>query len=136
MLKLYEYDDLLVDYAELSMGTMLRPLAVEADSLRRQDSRITTQIFARNDTAGEEYEDITLQFINVPSSWTAKMIAQDAEPTEASFDVLPNGNIVSHVDITDIVYHSIWVEITVPQGTPPAIIGQLKITVHGTRKVV
>ncbi len=135
MLKLYEYDDLLAGYAELSMGTMLRPLAVEADSLRRQDSRITTQIFVRNDTTGEEYESVTLQFINIPSSWTAKMVAQDTEPTEAVFDVLPNGNIVSHANVTDLVYHSVWVEITIPQGTPPAVFGLMKMTVHGTRKV-
>ncbi len=135
MLKLYEYDNLLVDYAELSMGTMLRPLSVQANSLRRQDSRITAQILVRNNTAGETYEDITLQFISIPSSWTAKMIAQVAEPTEAAFDVLPNGNIVSHTDIADTVYHSVWVEIIVPQGTPPAILGEMKITVHGTRKV-
>lgn len=135
MLKLYEYDNLLVDYAELSMGTMLRPLSVQANSLRRQDSRITAQILVRNDTAGETYEDITLQFISIPSSWTAKMIEQVAEPTEAAFDVLPNGNIVSHADVVDTVYHSVWVEIIVPQGTPPAILGDMKITVHGTRKV-
>lgn len=135
MLKLYEYDDLLVGYAELSMGTMLRPLSVQANSLRRQDSRITAQIFVRNDTADETYESITLQFINIPSSWTAKMIAQDSEPTEATFDLLPDGNIVSHANVTDLVYHSAWVEIVVPQGTPPAILGDMKISVHGTRKV-
>lgn len=136
MLKLYEYDNLLVDYAELSMGTMLRPLAVEANSLRRQDSRITQKIFVRNDEDDTAYESLTLQFINIPSSWTAKMVAQDSEPTEETFEVLPNGNIVSHANITDEAYYPLWVEITIPQGTPPAIFGKMKISVHGTRKVV
>ena len=136
MLKLYEYDNLLVDYVELSMGTMLRPLSIEANSLRRQDSRITKQIFVRGDENDTTYEDLTLQFINIPSSWSAKMIAQASEPTEETFTVLPNGNIVSHTDIIDKAYYPIWVEVIVPQGTPPAIFGKMKITVHGTRKIV
>lgn len=136
MLKLYEYDNLLDDYAELSMGTMMRPLALAASSLRRQDSRITRQIFVRNDETDVTHESITLQFINIPSSWTAKMISQTSEPTEEAFEILPSGNIVSHSNITDLAYYPLWIEVIIPQGTPPAILGKMKISVHGTRKVV
>lgn len=136
MLKLYEYDYLEDDYVELSMGTMLRPLALSASSLRRQDSRITKKIFIRNDEADVEITGITLKFINIPSSWTAKMVAQDSEPLESAFDVLPNGNIVSHANITTTAYYPLWIEIVIPQGTPPAIFGKMRISVHGTRTVV
>jgi len=136
MLKLYEYNDLQDDYAELSMGTMLYPLALTASSLRRQDSRITKKIFVRNDETDVNIEDITLKFINVPSSWTAKMIAQASEPLESAFDVLPNANIVSHADITSIAYYPVWIEIVIPQGTPPALFDKMRISVHGTRTVV
>ena len=136
MLKLYEFDDLQDDYVELSMGTMLRPLALTASSLRRQDSRITKKVFLRNDETDVNIEDITLKFINVPSSWTAKMIDQVSEPLESAFDILPNGNIVSHTDITDTAYHPVWVEIVIPQGTPPALFSKMRISVHGTRNVV
>lgn len=136
MLKLYEYDDLEAAYVELSMGTMLRPLALSASSLRRQDSRITKKIFVRNDESDVEITGITLKFINVPSSWTAKMVAQVSEPLESAFDILPNENIVSHADITDLVYNPIWVEVTIPQGTPPALFSKMRISVHGTRTVV
>lgn len=134
MLKLYEYDNLVDDYAELSMGTMLRPLALTASSLRRQDSRITKKIFVRNDETDADMEDITLKFINIPSSWTAKMIAQDSEPLETEFDVLPNGNVVTHADIITTAYYPVWIEIIIPQGTPPAIFDKMRISVHGTRK--
>lgn len=136
MLKLYEFDNLQDDYAELSMGTMIHPLALTASSLRRQDSRITKKIFVRNDEADVEITDITLKFINIPSSWTAKMIAQESEPLESAFDILPNGNIVSHSDITTTAYYPVWVEIVIPQGTPPAIFSKMRISVHGTRTVV
>lgn len=136
MLKLYEYDDLQESYVELSMGTMLYPLALTASSLRRQDSRITKKIFVRNDETDVNIEDITLKFINVPSSWTAKMIAQASEPLESAFDVLPNGNIVSHADITTTAYYPVWIEVVIPQGTPPALFDKMRIAVHGTRTVV
>lgn len=136
MLKLYEFDNLENDYVELSMGTMERPLATAASSLRREDSRITKKIFLHNDETGVDVEDITLRFINIPSSWTAKMIVQTTEPTEEAFDALANGNIVTHADITDTAYYPVWVEIVVPQGTPPAIFSKMKISVHGTRMVV
>lgn len=136
MLKLYEFDNLTDDYVELSMGTMERPLATAASSLRREDSRITKKIFLHNEETDVNVESITLQFINVPSSWTAKMIAQVTEPTEETFDALPNANIVSHADITDTAYYPVWVEIVVPQGTAPAVFSKMKISVHGTRKVV
>jgi hypothetical protein len=135
MLKLYEYDDLEDGHAELSMGTMLRPLVMEASSLRREDSRITKKIYVRNDEDNVTHESITLQFINIPSSWIAKMIAQASEPTEETFDVLPNGNIVTHDNITDKAYYPLWVEVVIPQGTPPALFGKMKISIHGTRKV-
>jgi hypothetical protein len=136
MLKLYEYDNLEDGYAELSMGTMLHPLVLSASSLRREDSRITQKIYVRNDENDVMHESITLQCINIPSSWLAKMIAQDSEPTPEAFDVLPNGNIVNHADITDKVYYPIWIEVIIPQGTPPALFGKMRISVHGTRKVV
>lgn len=136
MLKLYEYDDLQSDYVELSMGTMLRPLALAANSLRRQDSRITKKIFVRNDETDVNIEDITLKFINVPSSWTAKIIDQASEPLESAFDVLPNGNIVSHADIITTAYYPVWIEVVIPQGTPPALFSKMRISVHGTRKVI
>jgi hypothetical protein len=136
MLKLYEFDNLESDYVELSMGTMLRPLALSASSLRRQDSRITKKIFVRNDEADVEITGITLKFINIPSSWTAKMIAQESEPLETAFDILPNGNIVSHDDVTTTAYYPVWIEIVIPQGTPPAIFSKMRISVHGTRTVV
>jgi hypothetical protein len=136
MLKLYEYDNLQDEYVELSMGTMLHPLALTASSLRRQDSRITKKVFIRNDETDVNIEDITLKFINIPSSWTAKMIVQASEPLESEFDVLPNGNIVSHANITTTAYYPIWIEIIIPQGTPPALFDKMRISVHGTRKVV
>lgn len=136
MLKLYEYDNLEDAYVELSMGTMLHPLALSASSLRRQDSRITKKIFVRNDEADVEITGITLKFINIPSSWTAKMISQESEPLESAFDILPNGNIVSHANITTTAYYPLWVEIVIPQGTPPAIFSKMRISVHGTRTVV
>lgn len=136
MLKLYEFDNLESNYIELSMGTMLRPLALTASSLRRQDSRITKKIFVRNNEVDVEISDITLKFINVPSSWTAKMISQESEPLESAFDILPNANIVSHADITTTAYYPIWIEIIIPQGTPPAIFNKMRISVHGTRTVV
>jgi hypothetical protein len=136
MLKLYEFDELQDDYVELSMGTMLHPLALSASSLRRQDSRITKKIFVRNDEADVTITNITLKFINVPSSWTAKMISQASEPLESAFDVLPNGNIVSHADITTTAYYPVWIEVVIPQGTPPALFDKMRIAVHGTRTVV
>jgi hypothetical protein len=136
MLKLYEYDESVPGYVELSMGTMLRPLSVVANSLRVQDSRITRRIYLRNDEDDTQYTNIELQFLGIPSSWKGKMIAQASEPNEETFQALANGNIVSHANITDQAYHPIWVEIIVPQGTPPAIFSKMRINVSGTRKVV
>lgn len=136
MLKLYSWNETESQYDELSVGTMLMPLNLVARSLRGQDARVTERIYLRNDEDNTFYTDIELQFVNVPSSWKAKMIPQVSEPTEEDFLALPSGNIATQDDVSDKSYYPVWVEIVVPQGTTPSVFANMKIRIASTREVV
>jgi len=136
MLKLYSWNEAELQYDELSVGTMLMPLNLVAQSLRGQDARVTERIYLRNDEDNTLYTDIELQFVNMPSSWKAKMIPQVSEPSEEDFLALPNGNIAAHDDISDKSYHPVWVEVVVPQGTRPTVFAGMKIRIASTREAL
>lgn len=135
MLKLYYWDDLDSEYVPVSAGTMESPSNFTVGSLRGRDARVTERLYLRNNEDDTQYSDIELQAINIPSSWTLKMIAQASEPTEEDFLALPNGNILSHADISDKNYYPVWVELIVPQGTPPRVFSEIKFKLSSLRQV-
>ena len=134
MLKIYYWDDAADDYQEVSVGNLLTPLGIVAGSLRGQDARVTRKLYLRNGEVNTQYTGIEASFIDVPSSWKAKLIAQNVEPTEEAFLALPTGNIMTHVAITDLAFHPVWMELIVPQGTAPAVFAGVKIRVDSTRE--
>ena len=135
MLKLYSWNEVDSQYDELSVGTMLMPLNLVAQSLRGQDARVTDRMYLRNDEDNTLYTDIEVQFVDIPSSWRAKIIPQVSEPTKEDFLALPNGNIATHDDISDKSYYPVWVEVIVPQGTTPAVFAGMKLKIATTREV-
>ena len=134
MLKVYYWDDAANAYQEVSVGSLFTPLSLVAGSLRGQDARITEKLYLRNDELNTQYTNIEASFIDVPSSWKAKLIDQNVEPTEEAFLALPSGNIMTHVAITDLAFHAIWAELIVPQGTAPSVFAGIKIRVNSTRE--
>jgi len=136
MLKLYSWNEVESQYDELSVGTMLMPLNLVAQSLRGQDARVTERIYLRNDEDNTLYTDVELQFVSIPSSWKAKMIPQTSEPSEEDFLALPNGNIAAHDDVSDKSYYPVWVEVIVPQGTRPTVFAGMKIRISSTREAL